>query len=58
MEMGCFVVDFGMWVWAGNSWVLSEDMGRMILGCFWVVSEWILWCVSRVELLGISSETL
>ena len=31
-EMGCFVVVLGVGVWIGNSWVLSEDMGRMILG--------------------------
>ena len=31
MGLGCFVVVLGVGVWVGNSWVLSEDMSRMIL---------------------------
>ena len=38
MEMGCFVVVLGVGVWIGNSWVLSEEVCRMILGVF-MVSE-------------------
>ena len=44
MELGYFVVVLGVWVWVGNSWVLSEEGSRMIFGyrsgfcCVWV--EW------------------
>ena len=51
----------GVWVgvWVEDSWVLSEEGSRMIFGVFdailmmsLMMSEWILWRVSRVELLG------
>ena len=30
--LGCFVVVLGVGVWVGNSWVLSEEVCRMIFG--------------------------
>ena len=32
MEIVYFVVVLGVGVWVGDSWILSEDVSRMILG--------------------------